>query len=76
MSPAQCRAARGLLKWTQDDLAANAQVTVVTIRNFESDEPSSPHASLDVMRRALEKAGVEFTNGATPGVKLLIRESD
>jgi transcriptional regulator with XRE-family HTH domain len=70
MTPAQCRAARGLLKWNQDELASAASVSAVTIRNFENEKSSPQRASLAMMRAALEAAGVEFTNGARPGVRL------
>src|SRR6266436_1922886 len=71
MTPPQCRAARGLLNWNQDDLALAARVSVVTVRNFENDKSAPQRATLDVIQRALESAGVEFTNGAQPGVRLL-----
>jgi transcriptional regulator with XRE-family HTH domain len=70
MTPAQCRAARGLLKWGQDDLASAASVSAVTIRNFENEKSSPQRASLAMMVRALEAAGVEFTNGDRPGVRM------
>ena len=70
MTPAQCRAARGLLDWTQDELAAKAAVSVVTVRNFEKGRSSPQRATLEVVRRALETAGVELTNGGQPGVRL------
>ena len=70
MTPAQCRAARGLLKWNQDDLASAASVSAVTIRNFENEKSSPQRASLAMMVRALEAAGVEFTNGNRPGVRM------
>jgi transcriptional regulator with XRE-family HTH domain len=72
MTPAQCRAARGLLKWNQDELAGKASVSAVTIRNFENERSSPQRATLDVMRRALEAAGVQFIdeNGGGPGVRL------
>lgn len=70
MTPAQCRAARGLLKWNQDDLASAASVSAVTIRNFENEKSSPQRASLAMMVRALEAAGVEFTNGDQPGVRM------
>lgn len=35
ISPAQCRAARALLQWSQDDLAAKAEVAKRTITLFE-----------------------------------------
>ena len=70
MTPAQCRAARGLLKWNQDQLASAAAVSSVTIRNFENEKSSPQRASLAMIRAALEAAGVEFTNGEQPGVRL------
>jgi transcriptional regulator with XRE-family HTH domain len=72
MNPAQSRAARGLLKWTQDDLAREASVSVVTVRNFENEKSAPQRATLDVMRRCLETAGVQFIpqNGGGPGVRL------
>lgn len=72
MSPAQSRAARGLLKWNQDDLAREARVSVVTVRNFENERSSPQRATADVIQRALEAAGVEFiaANGGGPGVRL------
>jgi transcriptional regulator with XRE-family HTH domain len=70
MLPAQCRAARALLNWNQEKLAAAAQVSVNTVRNFEQEKSAPQRSTLDVIRRALEAAGVEFTNGDRPGVRL------
>ncbi|MGA0594945.1 helix-turn-helix domain-containing protein [Enterovirga sp. CN4-39] len=72
MTPAQCRAARGLLKWTQDDLAREAAVSIVTVRNFENEKSAPQRATLEVMRRALSGAGVDFIpeNGGGAGVRL------
>ncbi|MER9413662.1 helix-turn-helix transcriptional regulator [Mesorhizobium sp. M0589] len=72
MTPAQCRAARGLIKWNQDDLATAAKVSVVTVRNFENEKSSPQRATIVVMNRALEAAGVEFIpeNGGGAGVRL------
>ena len=72
MTPAQCRAARGLLRWNQDDLASSAKVSIVTVRNFELEKSTPQRASLDVIRRALEAAGVIFIaeNGEGAGVRL------
>ncbi|HXN69129.1 MAG TPA: helix-turn-helix transcriptional regulator, partial [Bradyrhizobium sp.] len=71
-----CRAARALLDWTQQDIANLARVSVVTIRNFENEKSTPQRATLDVIQRALEAAGVEFTNGDRPGVRLVPRHSD
>jgi transcriptional regulator with XRE-family HTH domain len=70
MTPAQCRAARGLIRWNQEDLAREASVSIVTVRNFENEKSRPQRASISVMRRALESAGVEFTNGEAPGVRM------
>jgi transcriptional regulator with XRE-family HTH domain len=72
ISPAQCRAARALLDWSQVELANRAGVGVVTIRQLEADLHAPRRATLGVVRRALEDAGVEFIdqNGGGPGVRL------
>jgi DNA-binding XRE family transcriptional regulator len=53
MSPSQCRAARGLLNWTQDEMAAAARLSVVTVRNFENEKSTPQRATLDVHLRRL-----------------------
>ena len=58
------------MNWNQEKLAAAAQVSVNTVRNFETEKSAPQRSTLDVMRRALEAAGVEFTNGDRPGVRL------
>ena len=70
MTPEQCRAARGLKDWSQSKLAAEAKVGESTVRNFEAGRSIPIANNLDAIRRALEAAGVEFTNGDQPGVRL------
>ena len=72
MNSPQCRAARGLLAWTQNKLARVAGVSIVTVRNFETEKTTPQRASLDIIRRALESAGIEFIaeNGGGLGVRL------
>jgi transcriptional regulator with XRE-family HTH domain len=68
---AQVQAARELLGWTRGQLARQAKVGVTTVRNYELGAANNPlDALVDAIRRALEAAGVEFTNGGQPGVKL------
>jgi len=68
-TPAQSRAARGLLGWSQQALAEAAGLrSWRTIQRFEAGE-RTPKALREI-RTALESAGVEFTNGDEPGVKL------
>lgn len=70
LSPAQIRAARGLADWSQDQLAAAAKVSNSTVRDFEAGRRTPLAANLAAIRTALEAAGVEFTNGDAPGVRL------
>jgi DNA-binding XRE family transcriptional regulator len=72
ITPAQCRAARALIDWTQQDLAKAAGVGKVTVRQFEMGNAEPRQATLTVMKMALEDAGVEFIkeNGGGPGVRL------
>jgi transcriptional regulator with XRE-family HTH domain len=59
-----------LMGWTQDKLCEAAQVSGPTLRNLEAGKMPPLHATLAVIQRILEDAGVEFTNGDEPGVKL------
>lgn len=72
ITPAQCRAARALLDWSQQRLAEVAKIGNATIRNFEGGKSEPQTATLDVLRRALEAAGVIFIdeNGEGAGVRL------
>ena len=76
ITPEQCRAARGLLTWSQLDLAQKARVGVVTVHQLESGISQPRQATLDVIRRAFEAAGIEFIdeNGGGPGVRLRKRQ--
>ena len=76
ITPSQCRAARGLLDWTQQELADRARVGIVTVRQFEAGLNEPRRATLEVIKRALEAAGIEFIqeNGGGPGVRLQKRQ--
>jgi len=71
ITSAQCRAGRGLLAWSQQELATAAGVGVVTIHQLEAGTSEPRQATLAVIRRAFETAGVEFIdeNGGGPGVR-------
>jgi len=60
ITPAQCRAARALIQWSQQQLADEAKVGVVTVRQFELGGTTPRNSTLDVMQRALEAAGIVF----------------
>ena len=68
----QMRAARGLLDWTQPELAAAADVGLSTVRDFEAGRRVPYAQSLAKITAALEAAGIAFipTNGGGPGVRL------
>ena len=72
ITPAQCRAARGLVNWTQTGLAERSDISVLAIRNFESGKTSPHGATKKVLVQAFKDAGVEFIdeNGGGPGVRL------
>jgi len=72
ITPEQCRAARGLLGWSQQTLAERAGVGIVTVHQLEAGLTQPRRATLEVIRRALEAAGLEFIdeNGGGPGVRL------
>ena len=72
ISAAQLRAARGLLGWSQGDLAEAAKVGRATITDFEAGKREPYARTLDDLRAALEWAGVEFTNSDKPGVRLML----
>jgi transcriptional regulator with XRE-family HTH domain len=69
VTSAQIRAARGLLDWTVRDLAERSGVHRDMVSKIETGASGGP-ATLKAIRRTLEYAGVEFTNGDAPGVKL------
>jgi transcriptional regulator with XRE-family HTH domain len=69
----QIRAARGLLGWSQTELAKRAGLSLPTVKRVEAG--FGPRVSDDArakLQRAFETAGVVFIdeNGAGPGVRL------
>ncbi len=70
VNSAQVRMARAALNWSLQDLADAASIHRNTISNFETEKYAGDPETLKKLRAALEKAGVVFTNGDEPGVKL------
>jgi transcriptional regulator with XRE-family HTH domain len=56
----QCRAARGLLGWTQQDLADASGLSKTAINNFEKGHSDIKNESLRAIRAAFENLGIEF----------------
>ena len=71
------KAARALADLDQAALADLSGVSINTIRNMEAAgrKPVGGYASTrDKVRMALESHGIEFTNGNTPGVRLIKKQ--
>lgn len=64
ISPAQCRAARGFLNWTQADLARAAQVGKNTLIDFEQAKRPTRPATIVALEKAFTDAGVRFETDA------------
>lgn len=75
ITPPQSRAARGLVDWSQADLASRSNLSESTIRDFEKGRRTPGPNNLAAIRSALEAAGVEFIaeNGGGLGVRLAKR---
>jgi len=70
----QIKAARALLAWSQEQLAAAAAVSVPTIKRLEADDGllGGRTSTGEKIQSSLESAGIEFIdeNGRGPGVRL------
>lgn len=70
----QVKAARALLRWSQNNLAAASGVSTATIKRLEAKtgEFGGRSETAAAIRTALEQAGVEFIpeNGGGAGVRL------
>jgi transcriptional regulator with XRE-family HTH domain len=70
MTGAQIRAARGFVHWSVRDLGKKAKVHFNTVHAIERGKSSGKPETLAAIRKALEKAGVQFINGKRPGMRL------
>lgn len=77
VTPDQVKAARSLLGWSQLQLGLRSDTSVNVVKKFEQNgraarvqrRPDLTDA-LAAVRATLEAAGIEFTGGAVPGVRL------
>jgi transcriptional regulator with XRE-family HTH domain len=60
LDPAQCRAGRALLGWSQAKLAEEASVNKRTIMDFETSGRQPYERTLSDLRNAMEANGVRF----------------
>jgi transcriptional regulator with XRE-family HTH domain len=74
LTPRLVRTARALLGWDQPTLASKSGLSVPTIQRIEAaDDDEAPPGTARTaasIQAAFERAGVEFTNGDAPGVRL------
>ena len=70
ITPEQCRAARAFVGMSQPNLAEKVGVSLSTISNFENGRSVPYSKNMRDIIATLEAAGVEFTNGDQPGVRM------
>ncbi|MHC2109123.1 helix-turn-helix transcriptional regulator [Methylobacterium sp. CM6246] len=70
--PAQIRAARAMLGWTQEELAARSGISKRSILSLEIEETIPKEETKTRVVRSLEAAGIEFrrTSDYRPSVAL------
>ena len=77
ISSSQIRAARALLGWSGEELAAKCDVSLKTLRRYEPQEgvPSGSTATLMRIKSVFEDAGIEFLGDPllNPGVMLHLK---
>lgn len=66
----QIRAARAMTGMTQAQLAKASGLSTTGLNNIESGNTDAKGSTLRAIQKALEDAGVEFTNDSQPGVRL------
>jgi len=77
ITPEQLRDARAALGWSSERLAARSGTTAYGVIKYERfgrvasrRGQRSDFDALESIRAALQAAGIEFTNGEPPGVKV------
>jgi transcriptional regulator with XRE-family HTH domain len=70
LKPEQIRGARAMLGLTQAEVAKRAGISTTGLNNIERGISDPKASTLTSIQQVLEAAGVDFTNGGEPGVKL------
>lgn len=76
---AQCRAARALVEWPRDHVAARAHIPVAALADFEAGIGSLEDEARRRLRQALESGGAVFipeNGGGGIGVRLRFSSGD
>lgn len=72
ITTAQIRGARGILNWSQSDLAERTGISATSIGSIENSQSTPRANTLNTIQKAFENAGIEFIG--MDGVRL--RRSD
>jgi transcriptional regulator with XRE-family HTH domain len=72
LTASQCRAARALIEWSQQQLSQSASIDLQTIADFEKRFRSADETTRRRLRATLEAAGVIYIseNGGGAGARL------
>ena len=70
MTPLRCRAARGLIGLTRNELASAVGIPLAKIVTYEIGVMTLSETDCSALQRVLELGGVEFLDGEQPGVRL------
>jgi transcriptional regulator with XRE-family HTH domain len=73
----QIRAARALLNWSQRELSKKSRVAFGTIQRMERFDNGPVASRTETLGRVvgvLEKAGIEFLNSESPGLRIRKRK--
>jgi transcriptional regulator with XRE-family HTH domain len=70
----QCKAARDLLGWRQDDLSQKAGINKTTLADFERKIRNLKIETLEKIIDAFTKAGIRFENDEQAYVVKLLKE--
>lgn len=73
ISPAQCRAARALVRWSREELAVKAGKGYRCVLNFECETRDVRPETKIAIKDALEAAGVVFVDADFDGPGVLLR---
>ncbi|MFZ1431563.1 MAG: helix-turn-helix transcriptional regulator [Geminicoccaceae bacterium] len=71
--PLQCRAARAMLRWSQEQLAQHASVARATIRDFENGRHRLHRSTETLIVAALTAAGVTLLGDPDIGLGVFWR---
>jgi predicted transcriptional regulator len=75
ITPREVRAARAFLGWTRQQLADRAIVSLNSVIRFEEGAVDSRTSTVNAIRRALERVGIEFLSiqGPDQGIRFRSR---